>query len=931
MTSKAKRNMKIEGARTHNLKNLNLEIPLNSFVVVTGKSGSGKSSLAIDTIFAEGQRQYVESLSLYARNFFPISSTIDVDSISGLQPTVCIAQNRGSANPRSTVGTLTEVYDNLRLLMAKVGKANCPGCGKQVSPLTRHQICEAILAIPEGTKAMVLAPLVRGRKGKHTAVFEEIRKQRLVRVRIDGQLHDIEDLPELSSSKLHNIEAVTDRIVVHEGIEERLMEAVELAIAMSGGMVMLCRKLEGDHWEDSLYSSHAGCRDCGIEVPVLEPRLFSFNSPYGACPTCNGLGRLESFAVSRIVPDRGKSIDDGAIAIWRGRSGEKKKLKSLQPILDHLRVKKDQCLDTLSAKSFGQLMTCDSKKTPGLLLLLEKEFSTCVDEDEFDWMEQFRGGVKCQNCHGSRLNERANSVLLGGQSTGQLSQMQILELTAFLDSLELGDDESQIADQILPVMKKRLGYLVEVGLHYLTLNRPSDSLSGGELQRVRLATAIGSGLSGTCYVLDEPTVGMHERDTQRLIQSLRKLQRRGNSLVVVEHDEALMREADHIIDLGPGAGEQGGTIVGAGDCEQLMRSAKSLTGDFLSGREKVTVPASSTRSNQGSVKLTGARGFNLKAVDVEFPLGKLICVTGVSGSGKSTLVNATLAPAIRQHLGLLTNGPLPFDGIIGLDSIQKLVRVDQRAISRSSRGCAATYTGILDDIRKIYGATKTARMKGYGASRFSFNSSSGRCGECKGHGVKKVSMRFMADMSVPCGSCHGKRYNEATLAVKFRNYSIADVLQMSVDQAVNHFQAFDRLHAKLFSLQQVGLGYLSLGQPSTTLSGGEAQRIKLSVALASRSEAGTIYLLDEPTTGLHVHDVQLIMNVLAGIVDRGNTVIVIEHNLDVIRCADWVIDLGPDAGEQGGEVVVAGSLRDVMDCADSETGKSLRQRTKKAH
>ena len=924
---KAKRIMRIEGARTHNLKNLSLDIPLNSFVVVTGKSGSGKSSLAIDTIFAEGQRQYVESLSLYARNFFPVSSTIDVDSISGLQPTVCIAQNRGSANPRSTVGTLTEVYDSLRLLMAKIGRANCPGCGKPVSPLSRHQICDAILTLPEGCKAMILAPLIRGRKGKHTAVFEEIRKQRLVRVRIDGKLHDIEELPDLSSKTVHDVEAVTDRIIIREGIEERLMEAVELAISMSGGMVLLCRKKEdddGDQWEDSLYSSRAGCSDCGIEVPVLEPRLFSFNSPYGACAACNGLGRLESFSVPRIIPDRDKTLADGAVTIWHDRPGEKKKLKSLQPILDHLGIKTNQSLDSLSAKAFEQLIVCDSKDTPGLLLLLEKQYSTCVDEDDFDWMHQFRGSVICQSCAGSRLNERANSVLIAGKSAGQLSQLQISELHSFLDSLELNEDDTQIAEQILPGMKTRLSYLIEVGLQYLTLNRSSDSLSGGELQRVRLATAIGSGLSGTCYVLDEPTVGMHERDTQRLIRSLRNLQGRGNSLIVVEHEEALMRQADHIVDLGPGAGAGGGAIVAAGDCDQLMKSESSLTGAFLSGREQVTVPSSNDRSNHGVIRLTGASGFNLKSVDAEFPLGKLICVSGVSGSGKSTLVNGTLAPAIRQHLDLLTDEPLPFDAISGLDSIQKLVRVDQRAISRSSRGCAATYTGILEDIRKIYGATKTARMKGYSASRFSFNSRSGRCSECKGHGVKKVSMRFMADMSVPCVSCHGERYNDATLTVKFRNHSIADVLKMSVDQAVDHFKAFDRLHAKLLCLQQVGLGYLALGQPSTTLSGGEAQRIKLSVALAARSDGGTIYLLDEPTTGLHVHDVQLIMNVLSGIVDRGNTVIVIEHNLDVIRCADWIIDLGPDAGEQGGEIVVAGSLQDVMACAESETGKALR-------
>ena len=922
--------MKIRGARTHNLQNLSVDIPLNSFVVVTGRSGSGKSSLAIDTIFAEGQRQYIECLSLYARNFFPISSMIDVDEIQGLQPTVCISQNQRSHNPRSTVGTITEVYDHLRLLWSKIGKAKCPGCGKPVSPMSLDQICAAIRALESGSKAMILAPVVRGRKGKQKETFEKIRKERLVRVRIDGQLHDIEQLPDISATSTHHIEAVTDRIIIREGNENRLMESVRLAAELAGGLVLVSSKAPDseNEWVETLFSSHAGCPDCNLEVPVLEPRLFSFNSPYGACQACNGVGKLESFVVSRVIPDRKRSISSSAIAIWQKRAGEKKNLRALKPILDDIRFDTEQPLSEMSDDSWARFLNENSKEIPGLITLLEKQYTTCVDDDDRDWLEQFRGQEICPTCRGSRLNQNANSVYLNHVTISELASQSIAESMKFLDELSLTSQEALIAEQIVPAMKNRLSYLLDVGLDYLSLNRPADTLSGGELQRVRLASAIGSGLTGTCYVLDEPSAGMHERDTERLIRSLRNLQARGNSLVVVEHDSSLMREADYIIDLGPGAGSEGGHIVAEGTYEQILEHRESLTAAYLSGREKVTAPPWTGSNSRKSIRLCGARGFNLKSIDVEFPLGKLICVTGVSGSGKSSLINSTLRPAIAQHLGLLSSEPEAFDSIEGLEAIEKMVSVDPSAISRSSRGCAATHTGIMDDVRKIFAATKLARQRGYTASRFSFNSTSGRCSECAGHGSKKIAMRFMADVNVPCEACHGARYNQPTLSVTFRNQSIADVLESSVDDALQTFDAFDGLRAKLHCLQKVGLGYLKLGQPSPTLSGGESQRIKLATALASPGRGGAIYLLDEPTCGLHSHDVQLITNVLAEIVQNGNTVIVIEHNLDLIRNADQIIDLGPDAGQHGGEVVVAGNLQDVMDCERSETGKALRKQIK---
>ncbi len=921
--------MRIVGARTNNLKNLNLEIPKYQLVVLTGLSGSGKSSLAIETIFAEGQRQYIESLSLYSRQFFEQKSTTQVDSIVGLQPTICINQRRGTPSPRSTIATLTEINDFLRLLYAKVGTCHCPDCRQIVAPQTIEQVADQILRFPDRTKLMILAPLVDGRKGEHREVFETVRKERLVRVRIDGELHDIDRLPELNPNQTHSIEAVTDRIVIKEGIERRLRESLELAAKLSEGTISVsCKAPEAAAWKDLFFNTQSACHQCGASFPPIAPRTFSFNSPYGACLECDGLGRQNSFEIDRVIPDRSRTIAQAVVPwIVEGAGSIRRKLQSLKPAMVLAGLSEGDPVSALSLEQLEILLHQTSKTSPGLWLLLEKELATTTDDDRSDYLESFKGAVDCPKCLGTRLNPIANAVLIDGETIASVSDLTLADFSDWLKDLSFKGDRNTIAEPILKEIQHRTQFLIEVGLGYLALSRSSDSLSGGELQRVRLAKSIGNGLTGVCYVLDEPSAGLHASDIQQLIDTLIELRDRGNSLLVVEHDEAMMESADQIIDIGPEAGDGGGKLVFQGDTDSILAEAGSLTGQYLSKNRIVGDGRQVIACNQKPrIVLKGASGFNLKDVDLEIPVGAFTCVSGVSGSGKSTLVYQTLGPAIKTHFGLATPTAAPFQMIDGLENIDRIVEIDQRPISRSPRGCAATYTGVFDDIRKIFSATKLAKQLGLSASRFSFNSKQGWCVQCEGHGTKRIKMKFMPDVYVKCSACQGKRFNEKTLSVQFAGMNIADVLALSAQQALDAFSGFSRIAAKLAALCSVGLGYLALGQPSTSLSGGEAQRIKLATELATRGTGNSMYLMDEPTTGLHFHDVQMLVQVISELVEGGNTVVLIEHNLDVIACCDWVIDLGPGAGEAGGEIVFAGPPRQLGESPRSITGACLGQR-----
>ncbi|MCH2178649.1 MAG: excinuclease ABC subunit UvrA [Mariniblastus sp.] len=924
--------IRISNARTNNLKDVSLNIPMDSLVVITGRSGSGKSSLAIDTLFAEGQRQYVESLSIYARQFFDQSTRADVEMVEGLLPTICLDQKPVSVGPRSTVGTMAEIYDYVRVLMARTGDIQCFQCGNPIHQQSLEQILETVLELPENTKVMVMSPLVAGRKGKHEEVFQQIRRERLVRVRVDGKVCDIEQLPELTGRKNTTIDAVTDRIIIRSGVENRLFESIDLAAKMSGGQVLVCYQLRGegsgaDSWQDRLFSTEYACTRCEISYAEMQPRTFSFNSPYGACQACNGLGVVEQFEADLICPDRSLSIEEGAIAPWKGlsQSRRRKYLKALQPLLDALKIDIRTPLDEVPAKALRKLMEYRSSKTPSVSVLLEKELATTPTESRQEVLRSFQTHSLCLECEGCRLNPQARAVRLGGQSIVDITEQSIAELRPFFESLQFDDHRQEIAEPIIDEICKRLLFLEKVGVSYLTLNRPADSLSGGETQRVRLATSIGGGLTNVCYILDEPSIGLHQRDNDRLISAIQELRHQGNSMVVVEHDEAMIRAADHVIDVGPGAGVDGGRIVAQGPAAVLEGCDESLTGQYLSGKRRIEVPPTRRPAVLSrSLKLEKASGNNLKEVDVIFPLGLFNCVTGVSGSGKSTLVNETLAPAIRRELGLKTTHIGPHKSFKGGKNIDKLVQVDQRPIGRTPRGCAATYSGVFDEIRKVFAATKLARQRGFSPSRFSFNSRAGWCSECQGHGMQRVSMNFLPDMFVECPSCMGRRFNLQTLQVRFADLSIADVLEMSVKDACKAFKNFSKIHRILKSLEDVGLGYLPLGQPSTTLSGGEAQRIKLATELSQKNTGNTLYLLDEPTTGLHFEDIRNLLSVLQQLVDAGNTVIVIEHNLDVIKCADWIVDMGPEGGSAGGSIVAMGPPQEIADCPASFTGHYLK-------
>ncbi len=931
--------IRVYGARTNNLKNIDVEIPRNQLVCITGLSGSGKSSLAFDTVFAEGQRQYIESLSLYSRQFFEQKGCADVDLIEGLEPTLSLDQHSSAHSHRSTVGTVTETYDFLRLLMARSGDVRCSECGGPIVQQTPKEIANIILRLPADTKAMVMAPMVAGRKGRHEDILNQIRSERLVRVRVDGETLDIESVPPLDQRKSHSIDAITDRIIIREGIEPRLLEAVDLAVRLASGRVTVAwqpREKNADgsskSWEEKLFSTRFACPDCDVSYREVQPRSFSFNSPYGACPDCDGLGYSNQFDPLRVL-DLSRSINDGAVVAWQGLSGKalSRQHNALEPVLEKLQIEPSRPLDYLGGEKREQFLDNPDPKAPGLLQVLEKELATTASDRRIDTLEELRDDINCKQCRGTRLSSQANSVLIGGQTISRICAMPIESAVTFFNELRFEGIKEKIAEPILKELRHRLTFLDRVGVGYLTLDRRATTLSGGEFQRVRLAASIGSGLTSVCYVLDEPSIGLHQRDNERLIESIRGLQRAGNSIIVVEHDEAMMRAADHLIDVGPGAGKQGGQIVAVGTPDEVAACKESLTGDYLAGRSEILVPRvrrpPKTDQKGGGqwLKLNGASGFNLNNVSVEIPLGTLTVVSGVSGSGKSTLINRTLIPAIAHKLELVAHRPEPFDSIEGVEKIDKLIAIDQKPVGRTPRGCAITYTGVFAEIRKVFAATKRAREKGFTHSRFSFNSARGWCPDCKGHGLKRLKMNFLADMYVTCETCSGRRFNLETLQIRYNNLSIADVLELRVAEALDVFENFSRIHGVLTSLNDVGLGYLPLGQPSTTLSGGEAQRIKLATELARTQTGDTLYLLDEPTTGLHHEDIRRLMGILMRLVDAGNTVIVIEHNLDVIKCADWVIDLGPEGGRHGGDVIATGTPEDVAKIDGSFTGVFLRE------
>jgi len=929
--------IRIRGARVHNLKNVDVDVPRDQLVVVTGPSGSGKSSLALDTVFAEGQRQYIESLSVYARQFLHQLERPDVDIIDGLQPTICVDQSSRPDNPRSTVATITEIYDYLRLLMARLGTPHCHQCSQPILQQTTEQIQESIVSLPDRTKVLILAPMVRGRKGQHRDVFARIRRAGLLRARVDSVVYELDNLPELDARKSHQIEAVVDRVIIREGIEGRVGDSVKLAVKHGDGLAMISYLDENGNgkkskqkkqgvWRDRAFSTLYACPQCDISFEEFAPRTFSFNSPYGACPVCEGMGARVEFDPEQVLPDGGKSLAEGAVLPWKGATpaAAKKQKQALDGFLKANKIAWETPLDDLSDEKRHQLLYGDDGEFVGVLMLLEKEFATTTRTKRISQLETFRGSVVCQACSGSRLRPEARGVEFHDQAIHDITAMSITEASAFFKSLDLGDDEQLIAKPIFDEILNRLTFLEKVGVPYLTLDRSVDTLSGGELQRVRLATGIGSGLVGVCYVLDEPSIGLHPRDNDRLIETLRDLQGQGNTLLVVEHDEAMMRVADRIIDMGPTAGASGGRIIAEGTPDEIADNPDSITGQYLAGSRSIPVPKKRRRTAKSrSLLIDGVSINNLSDVSARIPLGVFVCVTGVSGSGKTSLINDTLAPALMRRLNGGGGKPGEFSSLRGVSQIEKVVAIDQSPIGRTPRSSPATYTGVFDEIRKAFATTRLAKQRGYGVGRFSFNVKGGRCEDCQGQGVMKIEMNFLPDFYTRCNTCQGARFNRPTLQVRYRNKSIADVLDMSVEESLGFFENFSAIHRTLKSLADVGLGYLALGQPSNTLSGGEAQRIKLATQLARVESGDTLYLLDEPTTGLHFDDIRRLLEMLGRLVDKGNTVLVIEHHLDVIKSADWVIDMGPEGGDAGGEVVACGTPEDIAAVDASHTGRFL--------
>ena len=935
------KNIIVKGAREHNLKNVDVEIPRDKLVVFTGLSGSGKSSLAFDTIYAEGQRRYVESLSSYARQFLGQMEKPQVDYIEGLSPAISIDQKTTSKNPRSTVGTVTEIYDYLRLLYARIGIPHCPVCGREISRQTVDDIVDSVLELPEGTRIQVMAPIARGKKGQFVKELESAKKDGYVRVRVDGIIYDLSEKIELDKNKKHNIEIVVDRLVVKESIRSRLADSIETATGLSNG-ILLVDVIDG---EEKLYSLDYACPEHGVSIEELEPRMFSFNNPFGACPTCSGLSVFMKPDPNLIVPDKNLSLRQGAIKAsgWNNADSGTIAQMYMEGIANKYCFTLDTPFKDIPADGVDAIMY--GTKGEKLKLTRRNEYGTgsymtafegiCNNierrykETTSDWsraeLEQCMSTVKCPECHGARLRKESLCVTVGGINIDEFANKSIVKAIEFLDSLTLTDREQMIAKLIVKEIKDRLTFLRSVGLGYLTLARSSASLSGGESQRIRLATQIGSSLVGVLYILDEPSIGLHQRDNEKLLNTLRNLRDIGNTLIVVEHDEDTMRAADYIVDVGPGAGIHGGNIVCTGTAEDIMNCKESITGQYLSGRKKIPVPAKRRKGNGKSLKIIGARENNLKNIDAEIPLGEFVCITGVSGSGKSSLINEILYKRLVTELNGAKKVAGAHTDILGIDNLDKVIAIDQSPIGRTPRSNPATYTGVFNDIRDLFASTAEAKARGYKANRFSFNVKGGRCEACQGDGIVKIEMHFLADIYVPCDVCKGARYNRETLEVKYKGKNIYDVLEMTVEEGLEFFSSIPKIKRKLQTLYDVGLGYVKIGQPATTLSGGEAQRVKLSTELSRRSTGKTVYILDEPTTGLHTADVHKLIEVLHRLVDNGNSVIVIEHNLDVIKTADWILDLGPEGGDEGGEIIAQGTPEQVAATEGSYTGQYLKK------
>lgn len=932
----------VKGARVHNLKNVSLEIPRDKLIVFTGLSGSGKSSLAFDTLYAEGQRRYVESLSAYARQFLGQMNKPDVDYIEGLSPAISIDQKTTSKNPRSTVGTITEIYDYLRLLYARIGIPHCPKCGKVISKQSVDQIVDQVMALGDKTKIQILAPIIRGKKGTHEKVLDNIKKNGYVRARVDGEIYELaeEDI-KLEKTKKHNIEAVIDRLIIKEGMEGRLSDSLEAALRLAEGLVII--NVIGD--KDILFSENFACADCGISIQEFEPRMFSFNAPYGKCDKCDGLGTLMEIDPNLVIPNKNLSVMEGAIATWgEGRLKEDSWTYAiLQALSKEYDLDLNKPIKELSKEHLYLLLygtdghklsiTYTKDGVKGLysysydgeinsLIKRYKETNSDVIKNE---IEQYMSNKACPKCKGARLNNEVLAVTVGGKNIYEFTKMSIKEELEFISSITLSEKERIISGQIVKEIRSRLEFLVNVGLDYLNLSRSSGTLSGGEAQRIRLATQIGSALMGVLYILDEPSIGLHQRDNDKLIQTLKNLREVGNTVIVVEHDEDTMREADYIVDIGPRAGEHGGQIIAAGPVNEIMACKESITGQYLTGEKSIKVPEERRKGNGNFITVTGAKENNLKNLNVKFPLGVLTMVTGVSGSGKSTLVNEILYKGLNKIVNKSKNPTGAYKEITGYENIDKIIDIDQSPIGRTPRSNPATYTGTFDIIRELFSQTPEAKMRGYKPGRFSFNVKGGRCEACSGDGIIKIEMQFLSDVYVPCEVCKGKRYNRETLEVKYKGKNIDDVLNMTVEEALEFFENIPRIKNKIQTLKDVGLGYIRLGQPSTQLSGGEAQRIKLAFELSKRSTGKTLYILDEPTTGLHVDDVNRLVEILQRLVDAGNTVIVIEHNLDMIKCADYIIDLGPEGGDKGGTLVAQGTPEKIVENNNSYTGRYLKK------
>ncbi|MCI8387614.1 MAG: excinuclease ABC subunit UvrA [Clostridiales bacterium] len=938
-------NLTLRGVRVHNLKNIDLTIPRDKLVVFTGLSGSGKSSLAFDTIYAEGHRRFVESLSSYARMFLGQLDKPDLDTIEGLSPAISIDQKTTSKNPRSTVGTVTEIYDYLRLLYARVGIPHCPKCGREIRQQTVDQIIDRIMMLPEGTRFMVLAPMVRGKKGMHEKIFEDAKKSGYVRVRVDGSLYDLSETIKLDKNIKHTVEIVIDRLVKRDDMRSRLADSVETALALTEGEVSVSVVLrDGEQFDGDTelnFSQSYACEEHGISIGELSPRMFSFNNPFGACPKCAGLGEMRIISADKVIPDKSLSLRQGAIQVNGYKSLEEESWNG--PLFEAVGKKhgftldmpiKDYSKSALKALLYGTgnevynitrywegVAHNQSRKFEGVINTIQARF----DQTQNEYYEDFVEDVPCPECHGKRLNENSLAVTVGGINIDDFCHMSVTKALEFVSELKLTEMETTIAKEIVKEIKSRLGFLESVGLEYLTLSRKAGTLSGGEAQRIRLATQIGSSLMGVLYILDEPSIGLHQRDNSKLIATLKRLRDSGNSLIVVEHDEETMESSDYIVDIGPGAGIHGGEIIAAGTPEEIKADPNSITGAFLSGREKIEVPAIRRSGNGKFLTVYGAAQNNLKHIDVQFPLGLFCCVTGVSGSGKSSLVNSILHQVLARDLNRAYTYPGKYEKIEGIENLDKIIAIDQSPIGRTPRSNPATYTGLFTDIRDLFAKTPDAKMRAYTSGRFSFNIKGGRCEACEGDGVKCIEMHFLPDVYVTCDVCKGKRYNRDTLEVKYKGKNISDVLEMTVEEGLEFFKSLPKLARKLQTLCDVGLGYIKIGQSSTTLSGGEAQRVKLATELAKRSTGRTIYILDEPTTGLHMADVKKLIEVLQRLVDAGNTVLVIEHNLDMIKTADYIIDLGPEGGDGGGEIVATGTPEEVAECERSYTGKYLKK------